>query len=226
MDAAAYVFLLVGIYLLRQVAVGRVKNLPEDTKDASIALLNGDVAEVQNVFSRRGTNVDTSSITDAVASSSPEGFGDVSTPNNEVVAKVMQLGAAARGYRRGDTGPAYYDCSGLVWKAVKDLGVYHGSRFTTSSFHSIAKSWTTKTDKPVAGDIVLWPTHHMGIYAGTDKMYSARSTAKGIGFSSISGDTGYFHRAPEYWHITGLSVVDLGFQHALGNDPVGGGRAP
>lgn len=209
MDAAAYVFLLAGVFLLRQVAVGRVKDLPGDAKDASIALLNGKLDAVQEVFARRGTNVDTPSVTDAVASSS-ESTDGVSTPNNEIVARVEKLGNAARGYRLGATGPDYYDCSGLIWRAVKELAIYSGGRFTTSSFHAIAKSWTTQVSKPVPGDIVLWPTHHMGIYLGNDKMYSARSTSKGIGESSVSGDTSYFHHAPEYWHVTNLSSADIG----------------
>lgn len=39
----------------------------------------------------------------------------------------------------------------------------------------------------------------MGVYVAEDKMYSARSPAKGIGYSSISGDSGYFGSQPTYW---------------------------
>jgi pimeloyl-ACP methyl ester carboxylesterase len=109
--------------------------------------------------------------------------------------------AASGGYVWGATGPDSYDCSGLVWAAAKDIGVYSGNRFTTSTFRSVASGWATETNSPAVGDIVVWPGKHMGIVAGSDRYYSARSTKKGIGYATLTGDNNYFGISPEYWRV-------------------------
>lgn len=114
--------------------------------------------------------------------------------------KVVALGEAAKGYVWGATGPEYYDCSGLIWRALYDLGYYKGQRFTTSSFEGIASTFAEGSDGSVYGDIVLWPTRHIGIVIGGDKMYSARSTTKGIGYSSIAGDTSVLGQ-PKFYRL-------------------------
>lgn len=196
-------FFAVGALLIRQVVVGRVKETPEDLKDFTVALLNGDTATMQTVFAQRGTNVDVAESGTVAAVDSA-----TSTPSSssDLLNEVVRLGSAAKGYLTGGTGPSYYDCSGLVWRAMKNLDIYTGSRFTTTTFDSVAPTFAVKVDSPAVGDVVLWPTHHMGVCAGNDRLYSARSRAKGINYSTISGDAGYFGRQPEYWRVTGARV--------------------
>lgn len=203
MNAFGYAFLLMGVLLIRQVVTGRVMETPTDARDLALALLNADTAGVSAVLSRRGENV--------TVSSSEVATGDtvtVPTPQSQrggdLIAEMQRLGSAASGYRLGSNGPEYYDCSSLVWRAAKNLGIYNGPRFTTSIFSTIAKGWAYRVPSPAAGDIVLWPGKHMGVYLGNDKMYSARSRTKGIGTSTVSGDSGYFGSQPSYWRIANL----------------------
>lgn len=188
MSPIGYAFVLVGVMLIRQVVVGRAMDTPTDARDLTLALLRGDTAEVGAILSRRGSAVDAS--TD---------IGSSVDASNTLVAECMRLGNAAKGYRLGATGPDYYDCSGLVWRAMRNLGIYGGPRFTTHVFAGVAKAkgWE-KVSTPSAGDVVLWPMKHMGVATGGDGMYSARSTAKGINASSISGDSSVLGTASFY----------------------------
>lgn len=205
MNAFGYLFVFAGALLIQRIAAGRAKNIPEDSRDFFTAFLNADSEGIGEVVSRRGENV----------SGAASGFGEVATgslsdaasdttlsaSNSDFANEVVKLGQNAQGYRWGATGPDYYDCSGLIWRAARNVGAYTGARFTTSTFHAASSGWVQKVSDPGVGDIVLWPGRHIGIYAGNDKMYSARSPSKGIGYSTISGDSGYFGREPEYWRV-------------------------
>lgn len=189
-----YLFLVVGFVLARQVAVGRVSEIPGDSRDLFLSFMSNDMAGVKEVFSRRGQNAPAGEL-----GSAPAGVAD-----NALLNEVMRLGNAANGYRLGSTGPSYFDCSGLVWRAMRNLGIYNGPRFTTSTFATIAnKQGWVQVDTPAVGNIVLWPTHHMGVSTGGDGMYSARSKSKGIGESTISGDSGYFGSEAMFYSIGG-----------------------
>jgi len=190
-----YAFILGGILLLRQVLVGRAMDTPGDTRDLALALLSGDMTEVGSVLARRGSET-----ADATGGGSP-----VASANTPLVAEVMRLGEAAKGYRLGATGPDYYDCSSLIWRAMRNLDIYTGPRFTTHTFAAVAaaKGWA-KVDLPEAGDVVLWRTvkhGHMGVATGGDGMYSARNEEKGINMSSIAGDSSVLG-SPSFYRIS------------------------
>jgi NlpC/P60 family len=189
---------LVGVLLVRQVMVGRVKDIPTDARELALALVGGDTAAVRDVLTRRGENVAT-----------PEsGVGRAAgVATSELGKECQRLGTAAQGYVLGSTGPDYYDCSGLIWRAMKNLGIYQGSRFTTSTWNSVAgaQGWQ-RLDSPVEGCVIVWPTRHMGVSLGGDKMYSARSSSKGIGVSTVSGDSDYFGVSADFWQVSGVSV--------------------
>ena len=204
MRSFGYIFILLGMAAVRQVAVGRVGNIPEDVADLFNALTSGDVSKVGDVTSRRGSNV-------AV------GSGEVATTENptatpptsdgSLVGEMQKLGDATKSaahpngwYVWGAVGPNSYDCSGLVWRACKNLGLYSGPRFTTSTFSSIANGWATQVKLPARGDIVLWAGKHIGVTTGPDGLYSARSEAKGIGPSTVSGDSSSLG-TPTYWRV-------------------------
>ena len=200
MTPFGYLFILAGAFLIRQTIVGRARDIPTDGKDAFTSLLSADWTEFGAVLARRGENVsvesDSSSGSDSTDTS---GVGSGTIVSGSYAATVVSLGKAARGYVLGGTGPSYYDCSGLLWKAAYKLGIYKGNRFTTSTFTGIAKTWCSEQSSPNIGDIILWTGKHMGVCTGEDQMFSARSPSKGIGYSSISGDSSYFGSQPTYW---------------------------
>ncbi len=197
MPPLALLFVLGGILLIRQVVVGRAAETPSDVRDLSLAVVHGDTAGMQEVLARRGENVPTAE-SGEVASTLPVGTG-----NAGLLTECIKLGTAAKGYRWGGIGPDYYDCSGLVWRAMRNLDIYKGLRFNTAVFGAIAKTqgWS-KVDKPETGDVVVWAAHHMGVCAGGDKMYSARDPKRGIAYSTISGDSGAFGFQPSYYRIS------------------------
>lgn len=206
MDTLAIAFVGLGVLLIRQVVVGRVKETPSDMRDFATAALSGDTATMQTVFSRRGSNVETD-VTDTVAADTSVSTTSAvslaaSSVGSPLVAEMTRLGTAAKGYVWGATGPSYYDCSGLVWRALKNLGLYSGPRFTSATFEAVAPKFAQRVNSPAVGDIIVWPGHHIGVAINDTDMYSARSPSKGIGPSSISGDSSYFHSQPHYWRVS------------------------
>lgn len=112
-----------------------------------------------------------------------------------LLTRARQLGSAAKDYQLGATGPSYYDCSGLVYRAAIDVGVYSGFRFTTFTVHESTQFHRITAAQANVDDIIVWSTPtggHMGIISGPDRFYSAHSVATGIHESSISG----FHSHP------------------------------
>lgn len=202
MPAFGLLLLLIGGLVLRQVAVGRARNIPEDSSAFFSALLEADTGKMQEVFAQRGTNVSADSASVVAAFAESADTTTVKGATTALMSECIRLGTNAQGYLLGGNGPSFYDCSGLVWRAAKNLGYNPPYRFTTSNFdEGSLPNHLTKVDTPVTGDIIVWRTHHMGMVTGTDKLYSARSASKGIGYSTISGDTAYFKMQPEYWRI-------------------------
>lgn len=203
MQTVAWLFIITAVVLIRQVTKGRADKLPEDLRDFMLALLSGDNAAMREVASRSGET-----LTPTQAATVPEGNSSVSgsaggisggtASGNALLAEARKLGTAANNrYVWGATGPNGYDCSGLVWRAARNIGIYKGVRFTTYTFRAQARGWAQEVKTPQPGDIVLW-TGHMGIVSGPDKMYNALSSKAGILESSISGHSG----TPSYWRIT------------------------
>lgn len=194
MSTLAWLFILAAVILIRAAAKGRALDLPQDMSDTFSALVRGDSDALGEVFSRTGDAL-TASETDVskYEATAVQGMGDIPATSG-IAAAAIKRGTAARGYRWTATGPDYYDCSGLMWRACQDANVYNGPRFTTFTFGGI--KGFTKVSKPELGDVVVWPTHHMGVVTGNDQYYSARSVKSGIGYSKISGygGTHYFYR--------------------------------
>lgn len=57
MPTIGLLFILGGAVLFRQIAVGRVANLPGDVRDLALAFLSADMVGVQSVLAQRGNNV-------------------------------------------------------------------------------------------------------------------------------------------------------------------------
>lgn len=192
MNTIAWVLILIGVLVARATSKGRIMNIGEDLSDSFLALVSGDFKGVTAVLGRTGDNASattTGIITKRVAT----GVGHEDGSAN-LLSTAITLGGKARGYRLGATGPDYYDCSGLVYRAVQQFG-YKGSRFTTDDVQGKTGFKRVNESEATIGDVVLWPTHHMGIISDTGKFYSARNPRSGIGVAPIKG---FRSEAPVY----------------------------
>lgn len=190
MSTAGYFLIFVSLLLIRQVFKGRVMNLGEDLSDAFIAFTTGDSGKLSEILARTGDsntpNTSDADLTPVDRSPSPDTLG--------VAAAALRRGKAAKGYRFTATGPDYYDCSGLMWRACQDNG-FTGVRFTTATIglakqlKRISPPATQGPGLTAAGinDIVVWPGHHMGVITAPGKFYSARNPQSGISEASIEG---------------------------------------
>jgi cell wall-associated NlpC family hydrolase len=198
MSTIAWVLILASVFVFRAVSKGRITNLPEDLSDGFLALLRGDTTELTSVLARTGDSAtpDQGALTpeeseawQGAGKAGGDAIGAIAAESNALAGTAMRLGRAAKGYRFGATGPDYYDCSGLMWRACQKLG-YKGARFTTFTIQGRKEFQpvTGRTDKALRiGDIVVWPRHHMGVVTGPDRFYSARNPRSGISEASISG---------------------------------------
>lgn len=202
MNTIAWLLILAAILLMRAVTKGRVMNIGEDLSDSFLAIVKGDYNELSTVLARTGDGNSASAATidlgEGTFAPHVKGSDDptVNTSNGIILATAERLGKAAKGYRLGATGPDYYDCSGLMWRAVQAAG-YKGPRFVTSTIR--LTSAFTQTTSPVVGDTVLWPGHHMGVMTKPGYFYSARNPRTGIGEESIAG---FRKESPIYLRFT------------------------
>ena len=194
MSTIGYLLILIGILVARQVSKGRVANINEDLSDAFLAIIRGDTDALGEVLTRTG-DANTPTVSDPGTSLGEGTFQrHIKGNDNGLAAAAMILGKAAKGYRWAATGPDYYDCSGLVWRAAQKVG-FTGVRFTTatigasSQFQRIAAPGVQGPGiiNATINDVVCWPGHHMGVVTGPNKFYSARNPKVGIGETSISG---------------------------------------
>lgn len=109
------------------------------------------------------------------------------------VREAIKLGKAAKGYSqtKGRLGPTWYDCSGLVYTALKHIGItLPGS--TTGPEQAATRHISWGEGKP--GDLAFW-NGHVGIatsLAGNGRMYNAENPSDGIKFGPIKGFEGGF----------------------------------
>jgi hypothetical protein len=208
-NTVGYLFILLGAFLFSEVTRGRVGKVTEDLGAFITGLLTGNMEKVNDVIHAKGDATDVPVIT-------PNMLTDLSTtgglPNSSLVAEVEKLGTG-KPYIYGSAGPEGYDCSGLVWRAMRNLGIYDGPRFTTDTFPAVARGLgMTRPATPANGDVVVWPGSgphgHMGVVVRPDVMFSARSSRANpqIGESSISGHGG----SPIYFRLPGSLIPNPG----------------
>ncbi|MFC6180023.1 aggregation-promoting factor C-terminal-like domain-containing protein [Lactiplantibacillus daowaiensis] len=107
--------------------------------------------------------------------------------------EAIKLGHAARGYSEsaGRLGPEYYDCSGLVYTALKHLGVHVGGGSTTGPEYQFTSPVSWSKARP--GDLAFWGSggsEHVGIVSntsGSGRMYNAENPTDGIKYGPIKG---------------------------------------
>ncbi len=227
MNTLGWVLILTAVLVMRAVQKGRVLNIGEDLADGFLAVINGKTDDFAEVLARKGDSITPSNFDVAAANLGSVGpglagaIGGLAAQggekldelqkvlNNNLALRTIELGRKARGYRLTATGPDYYDCSGLIWRASQKIG-YKGPRFTTSTvllmkgFRKLNGTNTLEnvgnSSNATIGDIVLWPGHHMGVMTGPNQMYSARNPRAGIGYTPIKG---FRKENPIYVRYTG-----------------------
>ena len=204
MNTLGYVFILVAALIIRGVTKGRgLTQLPGDLAEMFTALVTSDQKALGAVLARTGD-----SATPATSTTTSGPAGTTSGTDAGLLAAAHQLATAAGNkYVYGASGPAAYDCSGLVWAAMRTQG-FTGPRFTTRNFVSVTKA--TRTTTPGVGDVVLW-AEHMGIVDGPGTMFSALNSRYGILHSPISWGGS---SAPTYWQVGAKSSRDPGTKTA------------
>lgn len=195
MSTVGWVLVIVGGLLARQVAVGRAAETPADFREGFLAVVRGDWDALRTIASGRGTNVETVALDSApVSDVSGSGSGE------QLISTMRQLGEG-RPYVSGAEGPDAYDCSGLVWAALKKMGLYSGPRFVVHEFPTISKGFAQQVTDPKRGDVVVWMFHHIGVVTGDDRMFSALNPTDGICNSKISDNTSV-QGQPIYFRLT------------------------
>lgn len=203
MNTIGWLFIFAAGVLLDAVRRGRADDLPEDVTDTFVALVTLDGNKLREVSQRRGEGLSAERAS-ASAAPGPYAAGSGGQNGTALLSEARRLGNAAQGYSQNlakRTGPDFYDCSGLVFRAAKNIGVYTGGSFNTQTFVVQGrKTWTQVKGEPQVGDVVLWRYYlpaHMGIVSGPDQYYSAKSRKSGIGEGSISGHGG----TPEFFRL-------------------------
>lgn len=200
MKSIGWAFIILAAFIVTAVTRGRVSYIGQDVTDAFTAVVSGNSTKLKEVLSRKGedataTEFNTSNLATAATDIGGVVGGVIARGLGPISAEAIKLGNAAKGYRFGATGPDYYDCSGLMYRACQKTGNYTGGRFTTFTI-GLSKQFRRIPNAQIDA-IVVWPTHHMGVVTGTDKYYSARSVASGIGYSAISKT--YPNITPRYY---------------------------
>ncbi len=99
---------------------------------------------------------------------------------------------ARKPYVWGGAGPNNFDCSGLVYAAyhAAGLGFPSWSRLTAALYYGYTKR--IPLDQLQPGDVLFYSfdgsissIHHITIYAGSNMMWEANSTSKGLLYSNI-----------------------------------------
>ncbi|AJA81595.1 phage tail tape measure protein [Levilactobacillus brevis] len=127
-----------------------------------------------------------------------DGGATGSGTRKKFIEEAMKLSKGAN-YKYSETkgrlGPNYYDCSGLVYEALKHIGVTLSGSTTVPEYNSThSVSW----GKAVPGDLAFWGaggTDHVGIVTSTNgagRMWNAENPTDGIKSAPIKGFMGGF----------------------------------
>ncbi len=91
-----------------------------------------------------------------------------------------QAHATGNWYGWGGTGPAVYDCSGIVFRAALNTGVTGIPRTT---YEMLASRKLVRTYHPVAGDLAFFGSGHVEFVTdGHDVTFGALTTGTRVGY--------------------------------------------
>lgn len=187
MRVVGYLLIGLAVFIYYEAFKGRqITDVDEDIRDLVKATLTMDFDKTQEVIKRAGSLSDnTAPVPDG--GNSPEGFGVVGgSIGGKVLVEARRLGSGAVGYRLTGIGPAYYDCSGLIWRAMVNCGI-NVPRFSSYTFPLLVRNKIKVPYTEMArGDILQWPGH-MAIVESSTSAYNALNPSKGILSSSLKG---------------------------------------
>ena len=204
-NTIAWLLVILGVFILRQVSKGRhLQDIPGDMGGLLTALIEGDTAGMTAVLARTGDSntAPSANAPTGTAGATPTDPAVLTTGGSStglaVLAAMHTLAQAANNrYVWGGQGPNSYDCTGLVWAACKQVGIFTGPRFVCYNFPSDLAGKIAIVTTPAPGDVAVWPTH-MGVVDGPGTMYSALNPTDGIQHSPLSygpkGEAVVFYR--------------------------------
>ena len=202
MSTIGWVLILGALFLIRGLSQGRgVQEAWTDAADVFTAIARGDTNALTNVLARKGSTTGDAQ-TQAVGNTA-----NTRTPvSGNLLNKMKELGGG-KPYVFGATGPDSYDCSGLTWRAMKQLGIYNGPRFTTHTFAIQLRKKVQRVQTIQTGDILVWTAPgHMGIAESQSTFFSALSKRSGIRSLPIN----YRRDRPKIYRLNNLDAVDDG----------------
>lgn len=200
MNTVAWLLILTAGLMIRGIAKGRVVELPGDLRDMLLGALTGDFEAVKEAAGRTGDGL-TAPLA-AVPEATAAGLAGSAGTSAAGSAKGAALLAEARRIGKGRPyiwGATFAngrggDCSGLVWRAMYNLGYYRGGRFTTYTFPVVSPKFATVVTTPAPGDIAVWQkggvNGHMGIVSGPGVYWSALNRRSGVLDAPIKNMTG------------------------------------
>lgn len=210
MRALGLLLALFSAYFYRAAFRGRaVNDLATDTADILKAFISGDTDTAYEAFEREGTlswsGTDTTPVSQSAVSEEINSISDTTSliPGVKTLAEMKRLGDLAKGYRLTATGPDYYDCSGLLYRAMKNLGYYDGIRFSTRTFVVAMGSRIERVDSPGIGIIILWPGH-IAVGTSDTQNYGALSVKQGIKSTTNAALT-KAKGTPRYYRLKAVS---------------------
>lgn len=199
MNVIGYILLILGLVGIQRVRQNRASDLIPDALTFTSAVLAGRWDVASGVWSATGPTVAEMFAGTGSDPETPRAAGEtldsIGGPGVALLREARRIGSASGVYVLGKTGPEAYDCSGLVWRALKNLGLYNGPRFTTATIASVHRQFSVEVtgETPQPGDIVLWVGRgHMGIAESATRQYAAKSPESGIGSQGIPGNVRLF----------------------------------
>ncbi len=107
------------------------------------------------------------------SSGGPIAVGD---PDKASADALINLAKSLLGskYVRGGKGPSTFDCSGFVYYCLNTTG-YRIGYMTSTGWKKCSLPKVTKMSDMKPGDIIVFKTHHVGIYIGNGEMIDASS---------------------------------------------------
>jgi cell wall-associated NlpC family hydrolase len=91
-------------------------------------------------------------------------------------------------YEYGGTGPSGYDCSGLVMKAYRHVGI----KLPRTTTEMLGSRLLVRVSHPLKGDLAFYGSGHVELYAHGDWTFGAHAPGQAVGWIEFG----------PWWHPT------------------------